>query len=1694
MTCFVSSPAWLASKRFFQLLSRHVLFLFLVNSIAANAQDLAGLEQGIKPYGSYHGGDIDSVSMVNGSLTLNIPLISYPQRGGKLHMGFVLVYANAILQPFASCNPVTHVCSTSGYQVNHRLQAPDQTAISIVPDFLPSYVDGINTPSVMTSFDGAVHEMGEVGTSGSNFISVDATGNWFTQQGSNLNLGTLIDREGNRYNNSTGTLEDTNGNLITQNSNSQEVTGWNDTIGRVIPAPWNTTSTSNLTGCTGSQPTTGAGLWTPPGPNGGTSQFKFCYASFSISFTAPDCIDDPAHSNCQGTSGSATYLQNLVLPNGTAWTFEYDVFGELSSVTLPTGGTISYSWTYTSGVCVGTEYMQNGVNTWLYPYGRGVTSRTVNANDGTGPHVWNYSIPTTINNGSSSPVQSIVTDPLLNDTVHWQTPLGGSCSRYESELDQYSGSHTSGTLLRKVATTYNYTYGGNGFAYGSVAINAVPSTITTTEYPGGQASEVTKTYDSGVAVSGGYNAIYGDVLTKSNYDYTTGTPPGNLLRTTVNTYMALSGPNSSSYLANNLLDLPYTIQVKNGAGAQIGYTTFGYDESGLQASNVTEQKTTGESYPGNQTSVHRWLNGSTVSQTPCNVSVSNGNLISSTAYYDTGEVQTSTDPCNYQTGYSYSSTYQGAYLTTATNPLGQATNYGYDFNTGLMTSIQDANLQTTSKGYDIMSRLTLVSYPDTGSTSFCYTDTGGTCTQSGPPYAVVATKAITSSPALNEVWTDVFDGLGRISQTQLNSDPSGTTYTLTTYDALGRKSQVYNPTRCSPISTNCGETTWGYTTTNYDALSRVTSVTEQDGSAVSTNYAAFPCKTVTDEAGKSRKSCIDGLGRLTGAWEDPAGLNYETDYQYNALSNLIKVTQNGSTGGTARTRTFQYDSLSHLTSATNPESGIITYGYDADGNLVTKAAPSPNQPSTGTKTVTTTYTYDALNRITGKSYQDNYAANPATPSVSYGYDGANLSNCPTPIGFQGGSGTNSIGRRTAMCFAAGSKSWTYDPMGRVHSENDRFIWLVPPYSADVFTLNGVPTLSENTSYSYYLNGDLFDTYYPGPKGPPDYEFTTTENAAGQVATAGDIYYNVLTSATYTPGGQLATALVGPSGGYNGNKISNTYNNRLQPMLVSASTYSGTPILNLTYDFNLGNGTSGTDNGNVIQIANGKDSNRTQNFIYDPLNRIWQAYSNGPNWGETYSPNTYAAGTVFSAANAGIDAWGNLTNRSGVTSKTDYEPLSCSANAKNQLNTCYSIDAAGNVIQNGTTTYTYDAENRLIATGGLSYVYDGDGQRVEKCTEGATAGTCASNATGKFYWLHAGGGTLAESDLGGNWTAVYGLIRGQNFSRVDLPANVVHYYFRDHLGSTSIVTDPLGNIQNESDYYPYGGEMVITAGDSNRYKFTGKERDTESGLDNFGARYNASTMGRFMTPDPLLNSGRPSSPQTWNRYSYALNNPLKIKDPTGLYNVNCGDDKSCQKSAERLKKGLEKLQNKVDKMKDSDQKTRLEHALGAMGTQNDGNNVNVSFGAIAGTAAATTDAHFDSATNSYSSFDVKFDMSKTGNSDANGMAINGAHEGAHVGDYQDPLGRSQNPATAMDGFQYEFRGYQTSAWAAQALGVSPLSFGGNVIWNSSWAAADRQTLMGRGITGIVTGAPYNQPENPIHDPWPDRFPEPNPGPF
>lgn len=117
---------------------------------------------------------------------------------------------------------------------------------------------------------------------------------------------------------------------------------------------------------------------------------------------------------------------------------------------------------------------------------------------------------------------------------------------------------------------------------------------------------------------------------------------------------------------------------------------------------------------------------------------------------------------------------------------------------------------------------------------------------------------------------------------------------------------------------------------------------------------------------------------------------------------------------------------------------------------------------------------------------------------------------------------------------------------------------------------------------------------------------------------------------------------------------------------------------------------------------------------------------------------------------------------------------------------------------------------------------------------------------------------------------------------------------DHLGTPRMVVDRTGSLAGVSrhDYFPFGEELSAGTGgratgqgygqaDNVRQKFTGYERDDETGLDYAKARYYSKIHGRFTSPDPLLASGRPYLPQSWNRYIYVLNNPVKLTDPTGL---------------------------------------------------------------------------------------------------------------------------------------------------------------------------------------------------------------------
>jgi YD repeat-containing protein len=333
---------------------------------------------------------------------------------------------------------------------------------------------------------------------------------------------------------------------------------------------------------------------------------------------------------------------------------------------------------------------------------------------------------------------------------------------------------------------------------------------------------------------------------------------------------------------------------------------------------------------------------------------------------------------------------------------------------------------------------------------------------------------VTATPDPVQTSTRTFDGLGRLVRLV---DP-GLATTDTTYDHLDRVASVSNPYIAA------GDQTSGFTSYAYDALGRRLLQCQPDngtgsGPCVAENsylqwYYNGYVTTFYDERRVSpwvRTS--DALGRLTNVVE-PGSL--QTGYTYDALNNLQSVNQTGisANGEVPRTRSFTYDSLSRLVCASNPEnslnacpasamslmpSGVTLYGYVKNGILCAGNVSLPCS-KTDARGVTTGYIYDALNRVTSRTYsgQNTVASAIAgtSPSSCYQYDGA----------------TNGIGRLAAQWTqpgacpqslpASSTITWrqiqSYDAVGRMTAE-EQCAW--------------APCASPNSlSYAYDLAGNL----------------------------------------------------------------------------------------------------------------------------------------------------------------------------------------------------------------------------------------------------------------------------------------------------------------------------------------------------------------------------------------------------------------------------------------------------------------------------------------------------------------------------------------------------------------------------------------------------------------------------------------------
>ena len=1171
-------------------------------------------------------------------------------------------------------------------------------------------------------------------------------------------------------------LEDTNGNNI-----SCLGTTCTDTVGRQIVF-----NPIHNPGSPGTSPTTSVSYLDD---NGTMQTISFTYSTFSLKY--PWTQGDIPCGTPNNQSGScviddAAYspllLTAVTLPNNTQYKFEYadngdgTTSGELSKLTYPTGGYVRYVYTNLDPTV-----------SELIASNRRIIDRYVSP-DGTAASEqhWNYGQEAVVTNYLVSPgACGPVTDPQGNiHSEHFSEFAygqwyAGNCVEGNNPLDgpaffppvsvvpvpTYSEDRTStGTLLQSNTKTYvfdssNYTVFSS--AYGGVPANMGvnnPRIASETNVMGGSSNQKVTSYTYGT---------YGNISSKSYYDWGPAGALGVLLKTEIYSYLV---DQNILYAADgvHILDRRTSDTISGNCGGVVStcsVTSSIYDQygSGRLALGLAATSSVIQHDDLNYSSSNT-MRGN-VTQTIGGNGNHGGSATIDRAYSDLGNVAATMDGNGYTTTYTYTDSYFGpqslqatqAFVTQVNKPTtggiqhiekGQyylysgliAAHCGENFVGNTCAAQLGSQSDYTWMSYDSLNRAIGQYHGDGGSTTLLYSEAPLNT-------SATLTKAINSSQ--NEVSVSTYDGLGRQLQTKLSSDPAGVTYVDRTYDQLGQLHSISNPYR-SPAAV--GDPPLGTTYYAYDAIGRKTSQTQQDGSILQWCYNGLQTSGQTNclgnqssnptaswidisgESGTRVQQVFDGLGRLLAVKEqnpNGAGLAAETDYNYDAMGNLLEAVQNGVASETPRIRNFTYDSLSRLVCSSNPENsttscpssatvtmplGVNSYAYDYNSNLTAEI---------DARGVTSSYVYDVLNRNLSRTASD------GTVHDTFIYDNAN--------GYAGYSSpcTNGIGR---VCNAdhpgfAGT-FFNYDPMGRVTSTAYANAASSNPYTLG---MQAAYDLAGNITQLTYPDGRqiiqihdsadrLAKVSAPASGGTSAFDYisgTTTLSNTGPTATGG---------ITYTPSGAEQSFYLGS------NIIqSASFNSRLQPcqtlvgMAIAGMTQPQT-IVERRYFHNSTPETlcqnASQNNGNIWSIADNLRSGWTQSFGYDSLNRLTSASRADNGYSYQYS----------------LDSFGNM------------KPV-------DQINTPinYSIDPATNRMQRNTADFQYDASGNLTSSADSpspnSYQYTADNQ-VVSVNSGSTA-TYGYNGMGEREYKLVGGGwteyiyfngqPMAEHTADGVWT-------------------------------------------------------------------------------------------------------------------------------------------------------------------------------------------------------------------------------------------------------------------------------------------------------------------------------------------------------
>ncbi|MBX7470469.1 hypothetical protein K1Y80_30875 [Streptomyces sp. MAG02] len=920
-----------------------------------------------------------------------------------------------------------------------------------------------------------------------------------------------------------------------------------------------------------------------------------------------------------------------------------------------------------------------------------------------------------------------------------------------------------------------------------------------------------------------------------------------------------------------------------------------------------------------------------------------------------GRVTSVTDPNTTDSAHPTGATTTTAYTPAASGELpatisitspapGSATGWTasttLDVGRGIPLTSTDLNNETTTKAYDGLGRLTAVWVPGRSTSqkanvTYAYTVKGS----AGP--STVTTSTLENDGAHYKQAVALYDGLGRPRQTQTTPGSSayaGRIVADTFYDSHGwaveTRSPYYDDSAApgATLFTTTDNQVPGQTITTYNGQGQVTATvfssfaTEQwrtttshpgiDETDVTPPSGATPTTTVNDAGGHTRQLWQYKTPTATGKAADAD----VTTYTYTPSGS--PATRTDATG--KNTWTYAYDLRGRQISATDPDTGTTVRTYDGDGRLSTV---------TDARHQTLSYDYDLIGRKAAE-----YSATPSAPSrlplAAWTYDTATFDatspDSGHPVKGQPAKSTRYVDGRTDAGYS--SEVTKYDiglratatattiPVGEGKLAGQ--YTSTATYDPITGALSQMGTgargdiAAETLDYTYDINGPL-DTF---GSNATTYDLSTDYDAFGRAirTTVNPWGTQIVATDNYDDAtGNLLSSWVDKQTAANGGVQQTSYSRNPAGQITAIrnipdDTPTQSDVQCFSYDHLNRLTTSWTDNGgttakaqpSVANIGGCKNTSPTSgaiggkttvggpapywtSYTYDTTgNRttLTQHDAAGDTTKDVTTTQTFAPVGQANQPTTATDTGGGTGGAHALLSSTISGPGSPGA-------TSYQYDAIGDstaiTTTAGTTSLTWDPEGRLASTsstggsGATSYVYDTSGNQLVRRGPGKTTLTlgadelnldAATNAVHATRTYALPNGLTAVRTAGGiAWQA------GDNHGTATLALDY------KTLAETRRPTDPFGN--------PRGTQPAVWAGD---HGFVGGTQDPATGLTNLGAREYQPATGRFINPDPLLDTAQP---QQWNGYAYSNNNPVNQSDPTGLRS-ECGQngDSACSSDA------------------------------------------------------------------------------------------------------------------------------------------------------------------------------------------------------